>query len=61
MAIIVVDLMKENENYIWETFVSEFDVATSSANTSADSTETTVFPFQPTTLKANLRGLIKKY
>ena len=56
-----VNLMRENENYIRETFVSEVDTATSTANTSADSTKYTVFPFQPTTLKATSRGLIMKF
>ena len=69
--------MRENENDIWGTlmncvlntnvqfnkllFVSGFAAATSTANTSADFTKTTVFPFQPTTLKATSRGLIMRF
>ena len=43
---------------VWEMFVPGFDAANSSTITSADFTETTVFPFQPTTLRTTSRGLI---
>ena len=46
---------------IWETFVPGFDAANSSTITSPDFTETTVFPFQPTTLKTTSRGLIMAF
>ena len=44
-----------------QNFCLGFSAATSAVVTSGDSTETTGFPFQPTTLKATSRGLIMKF